>query len=100
MVDLRKPPKNIEVLMEVMNIKVPVVAILSTDAATGKNIVMMELAKEAEKRGFKVGAVATGQTMMLVRGDAGAAHRRHTGRLHPWHRSQDDCLTLQRWERI
>ncbi|HVO85726.1 MAG TPA: DUF1611 domain-containing protein [Candidatus Eisenbacteria bacterium] len=73
LVDLRKPPKNLEVLMKLVNIKVPVVAILSTDAATGKNIVMMELAKEAEKRGFKVGAVATGQTMMLVRGDAGAA---------------------------
>ena len=73
LIDLRKPPKNLEVLMELVNIKVPVVAILSTDAATGKNIVMMELAKEAEKRGLKVGAVATGQTMMLVRGDAGAA---------------------------
>jgi uncharacterized NAD-dependent epimerase/dehydratase family protein len=73
LIDLRKPPKNLEVLKQVLKIKVPVVAILSTDAATGKNIVMMELAKEAEKRGFKVGAVATGQTMMLVRGDAGAA---------------------------
>ena len=73
LVDLRKPPKNLEVLKQALKIKVPVVAILSTDAATGKNIVMMELAKEAEKRGFKVGAVATGQTMMLVRGDTGAA---------------------------
>lgn len=73
LIDLRKPPKNLEVLMKLVNVKVPVVAILATDAATGKNIVMMELAKEAEKRGFKVGAVATGQTMMLVRGDAGAA---------------------------
>ncbi|MGA2309029.1 MAG: DUF1611 domain-containing protein [Candidatus Bathyarchaeia archaeon] len=73
LIDLRKPPKNLEVLMEVLNIKVPVVAILATDAATGKNIVMMELVKEAEKRGLNVGAVATGQTMMLVRGDAGAA---------------------------
>lgn len=73
LIDLRRPPKNLEVLMEVLNIKVPVVAILSTDAATGKNIVMMELAKEAEKRDLKVGTVATGQTMMLVRGDAGAA---------------------------
>jgi len=73
LVDLRKPPKDLEVLKEVINIKTPVVAILSTDAATGKNIVMMELAKEAEKRGFDVGAVATGQTMMLVRGDQGAA---------------------------
>jgi uncharacterized NAD-dependent epimerase/dehydratase family protein len=73
LIDLRKPPKNLLVLKEVLNIQVPVVAILATDAATGKNIVMMELAKEAEKRGLKVGAVATGQTMMLVRGDAGAA---------------------------
>ena len=73
LIDLRKPPKNMQVLMKLIDIKVPVVAILSTDAATGKNIVMMELAKEAEKRGYKVGAVATGQTMMLVRGDAGAA---------------------------
>ena len=73
LIDLRKPPKNLGVLKEVLSIRVPVVAILATDAATGKNIVMMELAKEAEKRGFRVGAVATGQTMMLVRGDAGAA---------------------------
>ena len=73
LIDLRKPPKDMQVLMKLINIRVPVVAILSTDAATGKNIVMMELAKEAEKRGYKVGAVATGQTMMLVRGDAGAA---------------------------
>jgi uncharacterized NAD-dependent epimerase/dehydratase family protein len=73
MTDLRKPPKDMEVLPKIIDIRVPVVAILSTDAATGKNIVMMELAKEAEKRGYKVGAVATGQTMMMVRGDAGAA---------------------------
>ena len=73
LIDLRKPPKDLEILTELANIKVPVVAILSTDAATGKNIVMMELAKEAEKRGLNVGAVATGQTMMIIRGDAGAA---------------------------
>lgn len=71
--DLRKPPKNLEILKELVDIKVPVVAILSTDAATGKNIVMMELVKEAERRGLNVGAVATGQTMMIIRGDAGAA---------------------------
>lgn len=73
LLDLRKPPKNLQVLMKVLDIKIPVVAILATDAATGKNIVMMELAREAETKGFNVGAVATGQTMMLVRGDAGAA---------------------------
>jgi uncharacterized NAD-dependent epimerase/dehydratase family protein len=73
LIDLRKPPKHLEVLKELVKVEVPVVAILSTDAATGKNIVMMELVKEAEKRGLNVGTVATGQTMMLIRGDAGAA---------------------------
>lgn len=73
LVDLRKPPRNLELLKDIVKVKVPVVDILSTDAATGKNIVMMELLREAEKRGLKVGAVATGQTMMIVRADAGAA---------------------------
>jgi uncharacterized NAD-dependent epimerase/dehydratase family protein len=71
--DLRKPPKGLRVAQgDVDKLKVPIVAIMSTDAASGKNIAILELIKEAESRGFKAGFVATGQTTMMLGGDAGA----------------------------
>lgn len=70
--DLRKPPKDLLVARgEVRNIKQPIVTFLSTDAATGKHVAIMEFLKEARKRGYNPGFVATGQTAMLLNNDAG-----------------------------
>jgi uncharacterized NAD-dependent epimerase/dehydratase family protein len=73
LIDIRKPPPDKKVLSgEILDVKVPVIAVLSTDAASGKNMVIMEMIKEAEARGLKPGFVATGQTTIMMGGDAGA----------------------------
>lgn len=69
--DLRKPPKGLQLAQgEVRKIKQPIVTFLSTDAATGKHVAIMEFLKEARKRGHDPGFVATGQTAMLLDNDA------------------------------
>jgi len=71
--DVRKPPRDLRILTgEARGIQQPVVAVLATDAAAGKNVVMVELVKEAEKRGYKSGFVATGQTTIMTGCDQGA----------------------------
>lgn len=73
LIDIRKPPPDKKVLSgEILDVKVPVIAVLSTDAASGKNMTIMEMIKEAEARGLKPGFVATGQTTIMMGGDAGA----------------------------
>ena len=72
LLDIRKP-RDLQILTgEARNIKVPVVAIFSTDAASGKNVAIIELMKEAKKRGYEPGFVATGQTTIMIGADAGA----------------------------
>jgi len=72
--DVRKPPRDLRILSgKAREIQQPVVAVLATDAAAGKNVVMVELVKEAEKRGYKSGFVATGQTTIMMGCDQGAA---------------------------
>jgi uncharacterized NAD-dependent epimerase/dehydratase family protein len=71
--DVRKPPRDLRILSgKAREIQQPVVAVLATDAAAGKNVVMVELVKEAEKRGYKSGFVATGQTTIMMGYDQGA----------------------------
>ncbi|MEM3506837.1 MAG: DUF1611 domain-containing protein [Candidatus Bathyarchaeia archaeon] len=73
LIDVRKPPPDKKVLSgEILDVKVPVIAVLSTDAASGKNMAIMEMIKEAEARGLKPGFVATGQTTIMMGGDVGA----------------------------
>lgn len=70
--DLRKPPKELRVAQgEVREIDTPVVPVLATDAATGKRVTAIELVKEARRRDYDLGFVATGQTGMLLGADAG-----------------------------
>jgi len=71
--DVRKPPKDLRILNgKSREVKLPVVAVLATDAAAGKNVVMTELTMEAERRGYAPGFVATGQTTIMMGCDAGA----------------------------
>ena len=71
--DVRKPPKDLRILTgRSRDLKMPIVAVLATDAASGKNVAMTELAREAVRRGYKPGFVATGQTTIMMGCDAGA----------------------------
>lgn len=73
-VDFRKPPTNLKEMVftgKIWEIDVPVVTIMSTDLCAGKNPTTIELVREAEKRGFNPGWVATGQTTMMIGADAG-----------------------------
>ncbi|MFQ5762937.1 MAG: DUF1611 domain-containing protein, partial [Candidatus Bathyarchaeia archaeon] len=71
--DVRKPPANLRVLTgQVRSVPVPIVTILSTDITSGKNIAVIEMLKEAERRGLSAGFIATGQTTMIIGADAGA----------------------------
>jgi len=49
-----------------------VVAVLSTDAACGKHVSIMEFMRSARKAGYNPGFVATGQSAMLLQNDAEA----------------------------
>lgn len=71
--DVRKPPKGLQILTgKSRETKLPVVTVLATDAAAGKNVVMVELVKEATRRGYAPGFVATGQTTIMMGCDEGA----------------------------
>jgi len=71
--DVRKPPKDLSILTgKARDLKLPVVAVLSTDATAGKNVAIVELMREAKKRGYEPGFVATGQRTITLRCDAGA----------------------------
>jgi uncharacterized NAD-dependent epimerase/dehydratase family protein len=71
--DVRKPPKDLRILNgKSREVKLPVVAVLATDAAAGKNVVMTELTRETVRRGYVPGFVATGQTTIMMGCDAGA----------------------------
>jgi uncharacterized NAD-dependent epimerase/dehydratase family protein len=73
LLDVRKPPRDLQILSgKAREIELPVVAVFATDAAAGKNVVMVELVKEAEKRGYAAGFVATGQTTIMMGCDEGA----------------------------
>jgi uncharacterized NAD-dependent epimerase/dehydratase family protein len=73
LLDVRKPPRDLRILSgKAREIELPVVAVLATDAAAGKNVVMVEFVKEAEKRGYAAGFVATGQTTIMMGCDDGA----------------------------
>ena len=75
-VDHRKPSPDFRERVftgEIRKVDLPIVTILSTDLAAGKNIAILELLKEAEKKGLNPGFVATGQTTMMIGADAGIA---------------------------
>jgi uncharacterized NAD-dependent epimerase/dehydratase family protein len=72
-VDNRRPPQNLVLTNgECRHWKVPVVAVLSTDAACGKHVSIMEFLKSARQAGHNPGFVATGQSAMLLQNDAEA----------------------------
>jgi len=74
-VDVRKPSPDIKEKVAtsmIRKIDVPVVTVLSTDLAAGKNVALIELLRESERRGFNSGFIATGQTTIMIGADAGA----------------------------
>lgn len=72
-VDVRKPPEKLRVADgRVYDLKVPRVLVMGTDCSVGKRMTVVELVKEARKRGINAGFVATGQTGCMIGPDAGA----------------------------
>ncbi|NPA23448.1 MAG: DUF1611 domain-containing protein [Crenarchaeota archaeon] len=71
-IDFRKPPKNLRIWSgDILNVNAVRVLIAGTDCSVGKNVTSIELVRELERRGLKVGLVGTGQTMLMVGADAG-----------------------------
>lgn len=72
-VDVRRPPEKLRVADgRVYDLKTPRVLVMGTDCAVGKRMTVVELVKEARKRGINAGFVATGQTGVMLGPDAGA----------------------------
>jgi uncharacterized NAD-dependent epimerase/dehydratase family protein len=72
-IDVRRPPENLRVADgRVYDLKTPRVLVMGTDCAVGKRMTVLELVKEARKRGINAGFVATGQTGCMLGPDAGA----------------------------
>lgn len=72
-VDVRKPPEKLRVADgRVYDLETPRVLVMGTDCAVGKRMTVVELVKEARKRGINAGFVATGQTGCMIGPDAGA----------------------------
>lgn len=73
LVDVRRPPKDMRVADgRVYDVKVPRVLVMGTDCSIGKRMTVVELVKEARRRGINAGFVATGQTGCMIGPDAGA----------------------------
>ncbi len=71
LIDVRKQRRKMDCATGAIRFKkTPVVDVLSTDGYAGKNIVILELMKEARKRNINTGYVATGQTMSMMGPDA------------------------------
>jgi uncharacterized NAD-dependent epimerase/dehydratase family protein len=72
-IDVRRPPEKLRVADgRVYDLKTPRVLVMGTDCAVGKRMTVVELIKEAKKRGINAGFVATGQTGCMLGPDAGA----------------------------
>ncbi|MBI2077518.1 MAG: DUF1611 domain-containing protein [Euryarchaeota archaeon] len=72
-VDVRKPPEKLRVADgRIYDLATPRVLVMGTDCAVGKRMTVVELVKEARKRGINAGFVATGQTGCMIGPDAGA----------------------------
>ena len=72
-VDVRKPPEKLRVADgRIYDLATPRVLVMGTDCAVGKRMTVVELVKEARKRGINAGFVATGQTGCMLGPDAGA----------------------------
>ncbi len=71
-VDVRRPPGRLQIWRgEVLRTKCGRVLVAGTDCVVGKNVTVLELAREMERRGFRPGIVATGQTLILAGAHAG-----------------------------
>jgi len=69
LVDLRKPPELHAISAGKWRDRTtPVILSIAPDCATGKLTASWELKRQLEKRGFKVGFVATGQTGIMLNG--------------------------------
>lgn len=72
-VDVRRPPENLRVADgRIFDLRTPRVLVMGTDCAVGKRMTVVELVKEARRRGINAGFVATGQTGCMLGPDAGA----------------------------
>ncbi len=71
-VDVRKPRRELLRIWsgDVRKTRCGRVLIAGTDCVVGKNVTVLEVCSELEKRGYRVGVVGTGQTMIMV-----GAHR-------------------------
>ncbi len=71
-VDFRKPPKNLRIWdSSILKTRCIRILVSGTDCSVGKNVTSIEIVRELERRGYKVGLVGTGQTMLMVGADAG-----------------------------
>ncbi|NPA69233.1 MAG: DUF1611 domain-containing protein [Crenarchaeota archaeon] len=71
-IDFRKPPRDLRIWSgQIYNTKTVRILVAGTDCSVGKNVTSIELVRELERRGLKVGLVGTGQTMLMVGADAG-----------------------------
>ena len=73
-VDVRKPSKEkLRVWNgDVLKTHCGRVLVAGSDCAVGKNVTVLEITAQFEKKGYRPGIVATGQTMILVGANAGA----------------------------
>lgn len=72
-VDVRKPPQDLHVATgAAYDLKVPRVLVMGQDCDIGKRVTVVELVREAQRRGLDAGFVATGQTGCMLSPDAGA----------------------------
>ncbi len=71
-IDFRKPPRDLKIWSgQVLNTRAIRILVAGTDCSVGKNVTSIELVRELERRGIKVGLVGTGQTILMVGADAG-----------------------------
>jgi len=71
-IDFRKPPKDLRIWSgQIYNSRTVRILVAGTDCSVGKNVTSIELVRELERRGLRVGLVGTGQTMLMVGADAG-----------------------------
>ncbi|WP_404456282.1 DUF1611 domain-containing protein [Virgibacillus necropolis] len=74
--DVRKPPQKKDMHLfsgRILDVKIPIVAVLGTDGAVGKRTTSVILVKELIEKGLNVAFVATGQTGLIQGAKYGVA---------------------------
>ncbi len=71
-IDFRKPPRDLRIWdSSVLSTRCVRILVAGTDCSVGKNVTSIEIVRELERRGYRVGLVGTGQTMLMVGADSG-----------------------------